>query len=160
MFGVIVSVLAAQMAGIIGSFFTFSSVQSWYAFLQKPFFAPPSWLFAPAWITLYTLMGIAAFLVWSSYAKASDGQAKKKIKIALWLYGIQLVLNALWSVIFFGMRNPGLAFVEIIVLWILILVVTVKFFKVEKVAGYLFVPYLLWVSFAAILNFAVWRLNV
>jgi len=150
--GVIVSVLIAQMAGIIGSFFTFSSVQSWYAFLEKPFFAPPNWLFAPAWITLYVLMGIAAFLVWRKRYTAGA-------KLALWLYGVQLALNALWSVIFFGMRNPGLAFVEIVVLWVLILVVTLKFFKVEKTAGWLFVPYLLWVTFAAILNFVVWRLN-
>jgi tryptophan-rich sensory protein len=153
LFGVIVSVLIAQMAGAIGSFFTFSSVQSWYAFLEKPFFAPPDWLFAPAWITLYTLMGIAAFLVWRK-------RDAVKIKSALRFYSVQLVLNALWSVIFFGMRNPGLAFVEIVVLWLLILVATLKFFKVEKIAGYLFVPYLLWVTFAAILNFAVWRLNV
>lgn len=150
--GVIVSVLAAQMAGIIGSFFTFSSMQSWYVFLEKPFFAPPNWLFAPAWITLYVLMGIAAFLVWRKRSMAGA-------KLALWLYSVQLALNALWSIIFFGMRNPGLAFVEIVVLWVLILVVTVKFFKLEKVAGYLFVPYLLWVTFASILNFAVWRLN-
>jgi tryptophan-rich sensory protein len=153
LFGVIVSVLIAQMAGFIGSFFTAPSIQSWYVFLEKPFFAPPNWLFAPAWITLYVLMGIAAFLVWRKRSVVGA-------KLALWLYGVQLALNALWSIIFFGMRNPGLAFVEIVVLWFLILVVTLKFLKVKKVAGYLFVPYLLWVSFAAILNFTVWRLNI
>jgi tryptophan-rich sensory protein len=151
--GVIVSVLIAQMAGIIGSFFTFSSIQSWYVFLEKPFFAPPNWLFAPAWITLYTLMGIAAFLVWQK-------RGEPGVKKALWLYGVQLVLNALWSVIFFGLQNPFLAFLLILALWLLIVLVTVKFWEIRKVAGILFVPYIAWVSFAAILNFAIWRLNV
>ena len=152
-FGIIISIIIAQMAGLIGSFFTVSGVQNWYVYLQKPVFSPPSWLFAPAWITLYTLMGIAAFLVWK----------KRNIigaKPALWVYGIQLGFNALWSFIFFGMRNPGLAFIEIFILWVLILIVTVKFFKIDKGAGYLFLPYILWVTFASVLNFAVWQLNL
>lgn len=150
--GAVVSVLIAQMAGVIGSFFTTSSIQSWYVFLEKPSFAPPNWLFAPAWLTLYTLMGLAAFLVWRKRNMAGA-------KMAFWLYGVHLGFNALWSIIFFGLKNPGLAFIEILVLWALILVVTVKFFKIEKAAGYLFIPYILWVTFAAALNFAVWQLN-
>src|SRR4030043_1377719 len=97
-------ILIAQLAGAIGSIFTSASIQNWYVFLEKPFFAPPNWLFAPAWIALYTLMGIAAFLVW---------QKTDNLKLrnyALNLYGFHLLLNALWSIIFFGLRNPGLAF--------------------------------------------------
>lgn len=157
--GAVVSVIIAQMVGFLGSVFTAPNIESWYALLEKPFFSPPNWLFAPVWITLYALMGIAAFLVWSSCAKATDGQTRKRIKIALGLYGAQLVLNALWSVIFFGLKNPGLAFFEILILWALILIVAVKFFKIEKAAGLLFIPYILWVTFAAILNFAIWQLN-
>jgi len=150
--GIIVSIIIAQMAGVIGSFFTFSGVKDWYVYLQKPVFAPPSWLFAPAWITLYTLMGLAAFLIWRKRSIIG-------VKTALWFYGIQLGFNALWSYLFFGLRNPELAFAEIIVLWVFILITTVKFYKINKTAGYLFIPYLLWVTFASVLNFAVWQLN-
>jgi len=158
--GVIISVIIAQMAGAIGSVFTASNIQNWYAYLEKPSFAPPNWLFAPAWITLYTLMGIAAFLVWSSYAKATDGQVKKEIKTALWFYGVHLVLNSLWSVIFFGLQNPAWAFFEILILWALILIITWKFYKIRRAAGILFIPYIFWVTFAAILNLTVWQLNM
>ena len=149
----IISILIAQTTGFLGSIFTAPNIKTWYAFLEKPFFSPPDWLFAPAWIILYTLMGIAAFLVWQK-------RHSKGVKLALWLYLIHLGFNALWSVIFFGFKNPGLAFFEILILWVLILIVTVKFFKIEKAAGFLFIPYLFWVTFAAILNFAVWQLNI
>ncbi|MBI2042719.1 MAG: tryptophan-rich sensory protein [Candidatus Nealsonbacteria bacterium] len=158
-FTLFASIIIAQMAGVIGSFFTTSSIQTWYAFLAKPLLSPPSWVFAPAWVTLYTLMGIAAFLVWSSYAKATDGQARKRIKIALCIYLIQLLLNASWSIVFFGLRSPFWAFLVIIILWLLILLTMVKFWKIRTVAGILFVPYILWVTFAAYLNFAIWLLN-
>ncbi|MFA5392481.1 MAG: TspO/MBR family protein [Candidatus Paceibacterota bacterium] len=151
-FPLLVSILIALSAGFIGSFFTAPSISSWYAFINKPSFSPPNWLFAPAWILLYILMAIAAFLVW----KKRDNL---KTKQALIFYGIQLILNALWSIIFFGMKNPGLAFLEIIILWLFILITLIKFYKINKVAGLLFVPYFLWVSFASILNFAVWMLN-
>jgi len=140
------------MAGVIGSLFTVSGVKEWYVYLQKPFFAPPSWIFAPAWITLYALMGLAAFLIWKK-------KSVKGVKTALYFYAIQLGLNALWSYLFFGLRNPGLAFAEIIVLWILIIITGLKFDKIDKKAGYLFIPYILWVAFASILNFAVWQIN-
>src|SRR4030066_1376683 len=153
LFQLIISILIAQMAGAIGSIFTTASIQNWYVFLEKPIFAPPNWLFAPAWITLYALMGIAAFLIWQ---KRDDLVARNS---ALKIYGIHLLFNACWSIIFFGLRNPGLAFFEIIVLWLLILIVTIKFFRICKAAGFLFIPYLLWVSFASVLNYFVWMLN-
>jgi tryptophan-rich sensory protein len=152
-FGVIISVIIAQMAGAIGSFFTAPNIQAWYIYLEKPFFSPPNWLFAPAWITLYTLMGIAAFLIWQK-------RQEPKVKSVLWLYGIHLVLNSLWSVIFFGFHNLSLAFFEILILWALILIITFRFYKIRRVAGILFIPYILWVSFAAILNFAIWQMNI
>jgi tryptophan-rich sensory protein len=148
-----VSILVAQLAGVLGSFFTAPNIQTWYVFLEKPFFSPPNWLFAPAWIILYALMGIAAFLIWQ---KRGESGAKS----ALYLYGIQLLLNALWSVVFFGLQNPFLAFLLILALWLLIVLVMVKFWKIERIAGILFVPYVAWVSFAAILNFSIWQLNV
>lgn len=152
MITLILSIVIAQAAGLIGSIFTFSAIPTWYAGLEKPFFSPPNWLFGPAWLLLYTLMGTAAYLVWK---KRGISGAKS----ALLLYGVHLAFNALWSIIFFGMKNPGLAFGEIVILWALILVVSLKFLKIEKLAGLLFIPYIAWVTFAAILNFAVWRLN-
>ncbi len=155
----IIAILTAQAAGIIGSVFTASSVKGWYATLIKPAWNPPSWLFGPVWTTLYTLMGIASYLIWSSYAKAADGQAKGQIKLALIIYGIQLGLNALWSILFFGLKKPGLAFAEIIVLLIFIAITTVLFWRIRPLAGALMIPYIAWVSFASYLNFALWRLN-
>src|SRR4030043_110355 len=140
----IVSIIACQCAGIVGSIFTRAAIPTWYAALEKPPFTPPNWLFAPAWITLYLLMGIAAFLIWQ---KRDDLVARNS---ALKIYGIHLLFNACWSIIFFGLRNPGLAFFEIIVLWLLILIVTIKFFRICKSTGFLFIPYLLWVSFASV----------
>lgn len=141
------------MAGVIGGFFTASSVNTWYVPLTKPSFNPPNWLFSPVWITLYVLMGIALFLVWRK------GFQTEGVKSALLIFGVQLVLNALWSILFFGLKMPLLAFIEIIVLWGFILITMFKFKKVSKLAGYLLVPYLLWVSFAAVLNFFLWYLN-
>ena len=149
---VAISILICQLAGIIGSFFTFSSVNTWYKTLNKPSFTPPSWVFGPAWITLYTLMGIAAFLVWKK-------RKEDNVKCALTIFGIQLVANSLWSIFFFGMQNPVLGLIDITVLWILILLVLLKFLKISKPAGVLLVPYLLWVSFAAVLNLSIFLLN-
>lgn len=149
---VIISILIAQGAGIIGSLFTASGLESWYGTLAKPVWNPPSWLFGPVWITLYTLMGIAAYLVWRQ--KDSPG-----VKLALSIYFVHLVLNALWSVIFFGLKNPGLAFGEIVLLLILILITTILFWRINSWAGILFLPYLVWVSFATFLNYTIWQLN-
>ena len=156
----IISIIIAQLAGAIGSVFTAPNIQNWYVFLEKPFFSPPDWLFAPAWISLYTLMGIAAFLVWSSCVKTAEGQTKKKIKVALGFYIAQLVLNAFWSIAFFGWQSPLAGLLVIIPLWFLILLTLIKFWQINKTAGLLFVPYLLWVSFATLLNFSIWQLNL
>jgi translocator protein len=150
-FKLITSIIICQLAGIIGSFFTVSSVSTWYLTLNKPFFNPPSWVFGPVWITLYFLMGISLYLIWNNYNKDS--------KLAVTFFSIQLVLNSLWSILFFGLRNPLLAFIEIIVLWAFILLTIIYFYKKSKTAAYLLIPYILWVSFAAILNFAIYYLN-
>lgn len=155
----IISIVIAQAAGIIGSIFTVSSVNGWYTTLVKPVLNPPSWLFGPVWTILYTLMGIASYLVWSSYAKATDGQVKEQIKLALIIYGVQLGLNALWSILFFGLKQPGFAFAEIIVLLIFIIMTTILFWRISPLAGALMIPYIAWVSFASYLNFTIWQLN-
>ncbi len=144
--------LLTFVAAFIGSSFTTPNIASWYSTLAKPSFAPPNWLFAPVWTILYILMAIAAFLI---YQKREHFQAKS----ALIFYFVQLILNSLWSIIFFGMHNPQLAFFEIIVLWIFILVTLIKFYKIHRTAGLLFIPYLLWVSFASFLNLFIWLLN-
>jgi len=154
----ITSLALPQLAGLIGSFFTVSAISTWYAGLQKPSFSPPNWLFGPTWITLYILMGISVYLVWSTYAKASAGQSKEN-KIAFWLFWVHLFFNALWSVIFFGLQSPGLAFINIIIIWVLIIVLMVKFWRINKWSTYLLIPYFLWVSFAACLNFMILVLN-
>lgn len=145
-FRLILLIILCQSAGIIGSFFTVSSVKNWYVYLNKPSFSPPNWLFAPAWFTLYTLMGIALYLVW-------------KNKPAVRLFLIHLFFNAIWSIIFFGLQNPLVALLDIILLWSMIIMMIVKFWKINKVASYLLIPYFFWVSFATLLNFSVWRLN-
>lgn len=146
--------IATFAAAGLGSLFTASSIESWYATLQKPSWNPPNWIFAPVWTTLYGMMAVAAWLVWrrSSFQFASTG-------LALSLFFTQLTLNAAWSGIFFGLQNPGLAFVEILLLWCAILVTFITFFRRSHAAGYLLLPYLLWVTFAAGLNFEIWRLN-
>lgn len=149
----VVSILLCQMAGVIGGFFTASSVNTWYATLTKPSFNPPNWLFSPVWITLYVLMGVALFLVWRKGLQAEG------VKIAIYLFGVQLTLNILWSILFFGLKMPLVAFIEIVILWDFILITLLKLRKISRLAGYLFVPYLLWVSFAAVLNFFLWYLN-
>jgi len=147
------SIIICLSAGFIGSIFTADSISTWYAEIEKPFFNPPNWVFAPVWTTLFILMGISLYLVWKR------GIAKEGVKIALTLFGVQIVLNTLWSILFFGMKSPFLAFMEIIILWAAILLTILKFMKISKTAGYLLVPYILWVSFAAVLNFSIFILN-
>ena len=146
-FKLIIAIVVSELAGIIGSVFTSSSIDGWYAGIVKPAINPPAWVFGPVWTTLFALMGIAAFLIWSSYAKASEDK-KKGVKIALILFGIQLVLNTLWSIIFFGLQSPGGALIEIIFLWIAILATIIAFAKISKLAAWFLVPYIAWVSFA------------
>ena len=147
------SIAACQGAGLIGSLFTTAAIPTWYAGLQKPFFTPPNWLFAPAWITLYILMAVAAFLIWRK------GLDQKGVRFALIIFLIQLVLNTLWSIVFFGLESPLYGIIVIIALWIAILLTMIKFFKLSTIAGALLTPYIGWVSFAAVLNVAIWMLN-
>lgn len=150
----IISVVGAELVGIIGSVFTAPAIKSgWYAGLAKPEIAPPNWIFAPVWTALFALMGVAVFLVWKS------GFEKRNVKIALIIFDIQLVLNIFWSAIFFGLKNPGWAFVEIIFLWLAILFTIIFFAKISKTSAYLLIPYIIWVSFAGYLNFLIWKIN-
>jgi len=149
----IISLILPFLAGFIGSWFTFPNIESWYMGLNKPFFNPPNWLFGPAWTTLYILMGASFFLVWKM------GFGKKEVRLAVMIYLVQLALNSLWSIIFFGLQNLALAFMEITVLWIAILATIICFGKVDRNAALLLVPYILWVSFASVLNYFVMILN-
>ena len=149
----LLAILICQIAGIIGTIFTTPAIPIWYANLEKPFFSPPNWLFAPVWIILYTLMGISVYLIWER------GTKKKDVKSALLAFSGQLVLNSVWSIIFFGLKSPFYAFLIIVFLWLVILLTIVKFYKLSKKAGLLLVPYILWVSFATVLNYYIWILN-
>ncbi len=146
-------IVLSQMAGLIGSLFTMPAIDGWYAALARPELAPPNWVFAPVWTTLFVFMGIAAFIVWRK------GTERREVKVGLKIFFLQLVLNTLWSIIFFGLQSPGAAFVEILFLWVAILATIVAFAKVSRPAAWLLAPYLAWVSFAAYLNFMIWRLN-
>lgn len=148
----IISIAIAQGAGLIGAVFTTSSVTSWYLTINKPFWNPPSWIFGPVWTLLYVFMGIAAYLVWQQ-------RDLPGAKLALSVYALQLVLNTLWSILFFGLKNPGLALVEIIFLLVSIIITTVLFWRITPLAGALMIPYLVWVSFATYLNYTIWQLN-
>ncbi len=137
------------LVGILGSVFTQSSVDSWYRTLAKPDYTPPDWVFPIAWTALYAAMAVAAWLVWRKGNAAG----------ALTLWGAQLALNLLWSALFFGLRNPALAFAEVVVLWIAIAATMTAFFLKSAAAGWLLVPYLAWVSYAALLNASIWLMN-
>jgi tryptophan-rich sensory protein len=142
-----------QLAGFVGSIFTRASVSTWYAALNKPSFTPPSWLFGPVWISLYLLMGISAFLVWSK------GFYDREVKVALIFFGLQLILNAFWSAAFFGLRSPFAGLIVISALWIFIFLTILYFFRVSSTAGVLLLPYIGWVSFAAVLNASLFFMN-
>ncbi|HRH25993.1 MAG TPA: tryptophan-rich sensory protein [Candidatus Paceibacterota bacterium] len=146
-------IVVCQSAGLIGSLATYPAIPTWYTSLEKPALNPPSWVFAPVWTTLFVLMGIAAFLIWKK------GLARTDVKVALTVFIAQLILNTLWSIIFFGAQNTGLAFFELSVLWIAILCSIVLFARISKPAAWLLLPYILWVSFAGYLNFSIWYLN-
>jgi tryptophan-rich sensory protein len=148
----IASILACQAAGLIGSLFTARSVSTWYLTLSKPSFNPPNWVFGPVWTALFLLMGISLYLVWMQEASAMR-------TLGLWLFLAQLVLNIGWSALFFGLRSPGLALIEIIVLWLLIAGTAIAFWQVSRPAALLLVPYLLWVGFATVLNAAIYMRN-
>jgi len=148
-----ISVTVCLLIGFLSGFATQSSVNDWYPALNKPGFNPPNEIFAPVWTVLYVLMGVAAGMVWSK------GFHHIWVKTALYHFGLQLLFNALWSIVFFGLKNPLLAFFVILTLMTLVLL-TIKWFKVvSKVAAYLLIPYLLWICFATILNYKIWELN-
>ncbi len=143
----IISLVLPQLAGLAGSLFTAPAISTWYAFLEKPSFGPPNWIFGPVWVLLYILMGISVYLIW------------QKDRKAVYLFWIHLFFNATWSIVFFGLKNPGLAFLNIIIIWIFIIVLIIKFWKIRKLSSVLLIPYLLWVSFASLLNYFIWQLN-
>jgi len=149
----VVSIIACLAAGAIGSIFTQQAIPTWYATLEKPAFNPPNWVFMPVWTLLYVMMGVAAFLVWRK------GLESKQVRIALIVFLVQLVLNALWSVAFFGLESPLCGLIVIVALWVAILFTVLKFYRISRVASVLMWPYLLWVSFAAVLNSSIWLLN-
>ncbi len=139
-------------AGVLGSFFTVSSIPTWYVTLNKPIFSPPNWVFGPVWTILYVLMGISLYLILSTKEKVN----RQKAVIT---FAIQLILNATWSIIFFGLKNPTLALVNIVALWVAIILTIKAFYKINKLAAYLLIPYLLWVTFASSLNLMIVLLN-
>ena len=149
----LISIIVCECAGLIGSIFTTSAIPTWYASLQKPAFTPPNWLFTPAWTTLFLLMGIAAFIIWRK------GLDDRQVRTALIIFAIQLVLNILWSIAFFGMEAPLYGLIVIILLWFAILITILSFWKISSAAAWLLVPYILWVSFATALNTSIWLLN-
>jgi benzodiazapine receptor len=141
-------------AALLGSMLTRPSLPVWYAGIDKPPWTPPNWIFGPVWSTLFAMMAVAAWLVW----RVRDA-APALVRLALSLFALQLALNVGWSLCFFRLRQPGLAFVEILFLWLAILITVAAFGRVSRGAALLLVPYLAWVSFAAFLNFAIWRMN-
>lgn len=149
----IISVIGCELVGLLGTPFTISAIPTWYATLNKPFFAPPNWIFGPAWTLLYLLMGAAFYLIWK------QGWKKKSVKTAGMFFLGQLALNFIWSPIFFGLRAPLLGLIVIVAMWALIVMTMKKFYPLSRLAFYLLIPYLLWVSFATILNAAIVVLN-
>ncbi len=150
---ILIAVAVCLGIGFFSGFATQSSIDTWYVTLNKPVFNPPGWIFAPVWTLLYILMGIAAGIVWSK------GFYHKWVKTAMYHFIFQLLFNGLWSIVFFGFRSPGFALIVILILLVLI-ILTYKWFKVvSNIAAYLLIPYLIWVSFATLLNFSIWQLN-
>jgi translocator protein len=152
MWSLIFLIAICLLTGVLGSLATGTSVNSWYVELSKPSWTPPSWVFGPAWTLLYTLMAIAAWLVWKKGYSAD-------VRFALTLFGAQLLMNGLWSYLFFGLRWPGGALVNITVLWVAIAATAIAFARVSQPATWLMLPYLAWVSFAMALNLEIWRRN-
>jgi len=147
------SVIVCELVGFLGTPFTTAAIPTWYAALNKPFFSPPNWIFGPVWTSLYFLMGVSFFLIWKQKKQT------KKVQLAQIYFLIQLALNFIWTPIFFGLRSPELGLVVIIAMWMFILITMRKFYSLSRWARYLLIPYLLWVSFATMLNAAIVVLN-
>ena len=170
----LVSIIICEFAGVVGSAFTAPEMGAWYKSLEKPFFNPPNWIFGPVWTIIFILMGVSLYFVWiknwEPRREATDIEASnplsQKFLSGAWrkaniiaIFIVQLVLNILWSVIFFGFHNPGIAFFELLMLWFAVLFCIVNFYRVHKSAGFLLLPYIIWISFAGILNYFIWILN-
>jgi benzodiazapine receptor len=147
------SIAACEGAGLIGSVFTTPAITTWYVTLQKPTFTPPNWVFGPVWASLYALMGVAVFLIWRR------GLQQDGVKAAFIIFWVQLVLNLMWSIVFFGLHSILGGVVVIIALWALVLITILRFFKISRVAGGLLVPYIVWLSIASALNVSIYMLN-
>jgi len=149
----IISIIICQSAGIFGSLFSFEAFPDWYITLEKPFFAPPNWIFGPVWIILYFLMGVSLYIVWKDELKS------KTRNVFFVVFAIQLILNALWSLLFFGLKSPLLGLIDILILDVM-LVVTIFYAKrVSKYAAMLLIPYMVWIIIASVLNYAIMVLN-
>ncbi len=148
-----IAIVGTEAAGLIGAFYTMPAISGWYAHIVKPAFMPPPWVFGPVWTTLYLLMGISLFLIWR------PGYRHKKVRHAIWIYLLQLVLNVLWTIIFFAWFNPTAALAEIVLLWGMIIATMVVFWHHSRSAVWLLVPYLAWVTFAMFLNYQIVLLN-
>jgi tryptophan-rich sensory protein len=148
-----IAIVICVVIGSLGSIFTMPAIGTWYSSLAKPSWNPPNWAFAPVWTTLFILMGFALYFVWNKGLKA------KGVKTALEIFGVQLALNVLWSILFFGLRSPLYGLAEIIVLWLAIVATIWKFYAISKPAAYALVPYIVWVTIATALNYSVFILN-
>lgn len=149
----ITSVIGCELVGILSTPFTISAIPTWYATLNKPVFSPPNWLFGPVWTALYFSMGVSLFLIWR------QGLKNKAVKYAVKVFLIQLVVNFLWSILFFGLQSPLLGLIDIVLMFGLIIYSIKLFYPISKIAAYLLVPYLFWVSFASVLNLFIVILN-
>lgn len=145
----VISVLITEGAGGIGSIFTFEAIPNWYASLAKTAITPPNWLFAPMWVTLYLLMGISFYIIWSGTWKSKDSI------LPSCLFGFQLFLNVLWSALFFGLHSLLFGAIEIVFLWFFILATILEFYRINRGSAYLLFPYLAWVTIAALLNMTI-----
>ena len=143
-------ILLCLVVGAIGGFSSASAIDSWYRTIAKPSWTPPDYVFGPVWTVLYIMMAVAAWLVWKT---------RDRVTPAMTLFYVQLALNLAWTLLFFGAQSPGLALIEVAFLWTGVLLTMLAFFGRHSVAGWLFVPYLAWVSFAAVLNAAIWWMN-
>jgi tryptophan-rich sensory protein len=158
----IISIAIVFLASAVGSLFTTPSIPGWYATLNKPEFNPPNWIFGPVWTILFIMMGVALALVWTSKSGNWFTRLFKGNHLKLWAitaFAVQLTINVFWSIFFFGFHNPLLAFIDIVFLWFAIAINIYFFYKINKTAGWLLVPYILWVSFAAVLNLTIVMIN-
>jgi benzodiazapine receptor len=156
----VVSIFISQVVGVIASLITIPSVEGWYRTIRKPSFTPPNGVFGPVWTLLYLLMGISLYLIWNKKEHENTSPAVKiQARRAITVFGVQLSLNALWPFLFFGLKSPLYGLIDIVLLWLAIIGTIALFAPISVAAAVLLIPYLLWVSFAAVLNYYIWSLN-